>query len=240
MPWCRRECRPGNARWNCILKSPLANAGPGFADGVHFVAVGSGAKDTRMACPFGGGPDEPEPSKKEYMKYMNGLDKVGDMDPAQRRAWAMEHANDPMKTVKRKILPPTVDLSKSGVHAVNSTQWSELRHANKYEMLITFYAPWCPHCKKFVLSANAPINALSESLEKVGGPKVVTFDMVADDSPLTLDSVPTIYLFKTNGMAIPFKEDPFNLEALMAFAMPAPKQALVEKQVTRHLRTQSA
>lgn len=225
---------------NCLLKSPLANAGPAFPDGVHFFAIGNNGKDAREACPFGGGPDEPEPTQKEYNKYMKALAKVGDMNHAERRAWARANADAAydVPAKPKKIKDPTVDLSKPGVHAVNGTTWSELRQANKYNMLITFYAPWCPHCKAFVKGANAPIKALSESLEKVGGPKVVTFDVVADEPPLIMEAVPTVYLFKTNGQAIPFEEDPHNLEALMAFALdkPAPKQALVAKEVTRHLR----
>jgi len=168
---------------------------------------------------------------------MGALDKVGDMSSEERRAYAIAHANDPpAETKPKKVLPPTVDLSVPGVHAVNSTTWSELRRANAYDMLITFYAPWCPHCKKFVLDKNAPINALSESLEKAGGPKVVTFDMVADDSPLTLDAVPTIYLFKRNGMAILFEKDTSDMEGLQAFAMDKKASALVAQKVTQHLR----
>jgi len=208
---------------NCALTSPLAKEGPGFLDGVNFFAAGSNGKDARQACPFGGGDDEPEPSDKEYMKYMNALDAMGDMNDEQRRAFAIEHADDPMPEQKaKKIKAPTVDLSAPGVHAVNSTQWSELRHANKYDMLIVFYAPWCPHCKTFVKGKNAPINAISESLSKAGGPKVVTFDMVADKPPLNLDSVPTVYLFKRNGMAVLFEKDTSDLKGLMSFALDKP------------------
>jgi thiol-disulfide isomerase/thioredoxin len=227
---------------NCMLKSPLALAGPAHQDGVHFFAAGSGGKDTRQACPFSDA-DTKEPTTKEYMKYMKAMDEIGDMSTAERRAWALAHANDPVVVKKKEIKPPSIDLSKAGVPAVNSTTWSELRKDNKYDILIAFYAPWCPHCKAFVTSENAPIKALSESLQKAGGPKVVSFDVIADDPPLTIDAVPTIYLFQTNGYAILFEGDAFNSEELMAFALQdkTPKPVtLVAKEVTKHLRSPSA
>jgi len=225
---------------NCVLKSPLASAGPAFPDGVRFFATESSGKDTRAVCPFGGD-DGPEPTKKEYMRYMKGMDKIGDMSYEERRKWAIEHEeqflNEPLSV--KKIKPPSLDVMLPGVEAVNSTTWSELRNANKFDFLVTFYAPWCPHCKAFVSSQNAPIKALSATLEKANGPKVLAFDMVASTPPLSINSVPTIYLFKKTGEAMEFKQDPHNLEALTAFALDnsAPAaQALVQKRVVRHLR----
>jgi thiol-disulfide isomerase/thioredoxin len=226
---------------NCALKSPLALEGPGFPDGVRFFAAGSSVKDTRAACPFGGD-DGPEATKEEYMKYMKGLSKVGDMNSEQRRAYAIANQERWLneEAPERKIKAPTVDISKPGVEAVNSTEWSELRQANKFDMLITFYAPWCPHCKAFVLGDNAPLKALNERLEKVEGPKVVSFDIEKSTPPISIDAVPTIYLFKKTGEAIPYNEDPHNLAALLSWSvdhMSAPAKAtesLVAKKVAQH------
>jgi len=224
---------------NCVLKSPLALAGPGFPDAVRFVAVETDGKDTRVACPFGGD-DGPEASKAEYNRYMKGLDKVAQMTKDERRAFALKNQAkyEERAAVHRPDKEPSVDVTKPGVESVDSTTWNELRIKNEFDYLITFYAPWCPHCKAFVKGANAPINALSESLEKVDGPKVVTFDMEASSSPMSLDGVPTIYLFKKTGEASEYKADPHNLEELMAFALDKPKSAALvqQKAVTRHLR----
>jgi len=228
---------------NCVLKSPLAQAGPAFADGVRFFAVGSDGKDTRAACPFGGKNFDGEASKEEYLKYMKGLDKVGDMSADQRREWAIanqarwieEEANEEAKPIKA----PTIDITKPGAEAVNSKQWAELRNANTYDMLITFHAHWCPHCKSFVKGANAPIQALSESLEQASGAKVVSFEITESTPPLSLEAVPAVYLFKTSGEAVPYEGNPMDLDALMAWTLDnasAKKQALVSKEVVQHLR----
>jgi len=162
---------------NCALKSRLASAGPGFADGVRFFA-----KDAREACPFADD-NEPEPSKKEYLKYMKALGKVAEMPPHERRAYAQRMQDKWLAESEEPVAKePRVDVTKPGVEFVNSTTWRELRHANKFDFLITFYAPWCPHCKAFVTDKNAPLKALSASLEKAGGPKVVAFDAINDSA----------------------------------------------------------
>jgi len=229
---------------NCILNSSLAKSGPAFADGVRFFSMGKDGKDARTVCPFSDDPDEKNVTTKEYLKYMKALDKMGDMTSEERRAFAWEHRNDHINApvVEKKIKAPTIDVTQSGVHAVNSTTWSELRKANKFNFLITFYAPWCPHCKAFVTGKNAPFKAFSASLEKmkIDVPKAITFDVIADTPPLVIDAVPTIYLFKTNGEALTFDGDGHDLEALMKFALQKPAAALVAKTVVTHLRKTTA
>jgi len=227
---------------NCVLKSQLARAGPAFHDGVRFFSVGSDAKDVGEGCPIGDAWDDPEPSKEEYNRYMKGLDKVGDMSPEDRREYALKHQDqweNEARSRETKIKEPTVDVSKPGVESVNRTTWRELREANKYDFLVTFYAPWCPHCKAFIAGDNAPIKALSSSLEQAKGPYVVKFDMIATEAPLTIDAVPTIFLFRTDGQAILFEGNPHDTESLMAFALDNQVTAKKAKEalVFKHLRT---
>lgn len=229
----------------CVLKSALASAGPSFANIVEFKAMGAQQKNAQEQCPFGGD-DGPPPSEKEYKKYMTGLDKIGDMNPAERRAWAAKvaaaakmqtsdeieraemraqerHQADlrVMEAKDRAQINPSVDVSAPGVEAVNEAALDELRKKKAYDILVTFYAPWCPHCKAFVTNENAPIAALSASLEKSNGPKVVTFDVTASNIPsdVKVDSVPAIYLFRKTGLPIAFNEDPHDLKRLTAFAL---------------------
>merc|ERR1719420_1156881 len=170
---------------------------------------------------------------------MKGLDKVGDMSPDERRAYASKMQdtwlNEPEP--ETKVKEPSVDVKAPGIEAVDSKQWSELRNANKFDFLITFYAPWCPHCKAFITSENAPINALSASLEQADGPKVVTFDVIADEPPLTIDSVPMVYLFRRDGQAITFEGNPHDLDSLMTFTLDnaLPKKHAKQALVSKHL-----
>mmetsp|Transcript_58054 Transcript_58054/g.92244 ORF Transcript_58054/g.92244 Transcript_58054/m.92244 type:complete len:268 (-) Transcript_58054:33-836(-) len=231
----------------CVLNSTLASAGPAFKDLVNLKALTAKQKSGQEQCPFGGDDNDPPPTKKEYMKYMRGLSKVGEMSPDQRREWAAREAaklEANLKYEEEEVKEPSVNVSMPGVEALNRTTLAEIRKENKLDLLVTFYAPWCPHCKAFVTSENAPIKALSASLEKVNGPRVVTFDVTASDAPeaLMIHAVPTIYLIKTTGEAIQFKQNPHDLNLLMAFALgdsaPAAKSAaLLTKPITRHLRT---
>merc|ERR1719230_741218 len=164
----------------------------------------------------------------EYLRYMRGMGKVADMPIEERRAYALKHQQEWLENhvppeLRESSKEDIIDVSKPGVEAVNRKQWSALRDENKFDYLVVFYAPWCPHCKAFVTNGNAPINALSESLERVNGPKVVKFDIQASTAPesLGLEAVPAVWLFKKTGEAMAFKGDisAANLEGLMTFAL---------------------
>lgn len=155
------------------------------------------------------------------MKYMKGLHKVGSMSDEERRAYAIrmqakwqQEAMDKKEVTKA----PTVDVTKPGIESVNYTTFRELRKANKFDFLVTFYAPWCPYCKKYVLNENAPINALGASLDEKKGLYAVKYDMVASDPPISLDGVPTVVLYKRTGEAITYEGDAFDLEKLKTWA----------------------
>jgi len=240
--WKTCELKP------CLLQSKYATAGPAFKDIVRLNAMQVAERSKQEKCPFGGADDDKEPSKAEWTRYMKGIAKVGDMDSAERREWAIREsakmeaqiADGTYKESKRDK-GPIIDVAAKGIEAVNRTTLARLREENKHDLLIAFYAPWCPHCKEFIVKPNAPINALNAVLEKKHGPKVVTFDIEASDAPeaLGLTSIPTIFLIKTNGQAIQYEQNPHDLKLLTAFAlgteMPAPA-ALIAKPVSQHLR----
>mmetsp|Transcript_102930 Transcript_102930/g.220126 ORF Transcript_102930/g.220126 Transcript_102930/m.220126 type:complete len:215 (+) Transcript_102930:79-723(+) len=109
----------------------------------------------------------------------------------------------------------------SNVTAVNSTSLTSLLKEHAKDVLITFYAPWCPHCRDFVLADPSPLERLSQQLLALDGPKVLTFDVEKSPPPqgFEVDYVPKIYLVPKTGAPVAYKADPHDLEKLQAFAL---------------------
>lgn len=146
---------------------------------------------------------------------MKELDQVGQMSPSERRAFALKNAEKWEKEAVEKAdareaqamkVKASVDVFEPGVELVNGQEWQELREENKYNLLITFYLPTCPYCKQFVLGEDAPLNAISNTLDHMDiGVKAVKMDVKAEDEPILLNSVPAVYLFTKEGLAIEFE-----------------------------------
>merc|ERR1719191_513491 len=104
------------------------------------------------------------------------------------------------------------------VKPVNSKSLKELIDAKK-EILVVFYAPWCPACKAFVLNGGeqAPIELLSKEFQQASGPTIVKFDVDADDDVGGFDVqyIPTVFLVTSNGEKKMFKGDPHDSQASM-------------------------
>eukprot|EP00429_Kryptoperidinium_foliaceum_P107472 CAMPEP_0176261390 /NCGR_PEP_ID=MMETSP0121_2-20121125/40073_1 /TAXON_ID=160619 /ORGANISM="Kryptoperidinium foliaceum, Strain CCMP 1326" /LENGTH=193 /DNA_ID=CAMNT_0017601329 /DNA_START=63 /DNA_END=644 /DNA_ORIENTATION=+ len=100
---------------------------------------------------------------------------------------------------------------------------------SKESMLVTFYAPWCGHCKHFVLSdghgnaEKAPLELLNKDIRAAKGPTVVKFDVTASQPPsvFQVQFVPMIVLLKAGGSYEVFKANPNDLESLKTFALGA-------------------
>mmetsp|Transcript_55594 Transcript_55594/g.120017 ORF Transcript_55594/g.120017 Transcript_55594/m.120017 type:complete len:212 (-) Transcript_55594:28-663(-) len=108
------------------------------------------------------------------------------------------------------------------VQAVDGDSLTQLLETRERNILIAFYAPWCPHCKEFVLEgARPPIEILNEELQKLGGPQVVKFDVTAGKIPsgFKMEFVPTVFLQRTDGVRLVYTGQPKELDHLVEFAM---------------------
>lgn len=126
------------------------------------------------------------------------------------------------------------------VTAVNGESLSKLIE-QKQELLVVFYAPWCGHCKTFVMSDDsgnpekAPLELLNKEFEAATGPKIVKFNVDAGGAIPTgfeVQFIPTVYMV-SNGAYKKFEGNPHDFSALKSFA--GIKAAMVQSKVTLHM-----
>lgn len=92
----------------------------------------------------------------------------------------------------------------------------------KGDVLVVFYAPWCPHCQQYVMhdekgnAENAPIERLNKRLKSIV--KVVKFDTNSHEVPAGYDVqyVPTMYLSSKHGK-MKYEADPMDFAAVEHF-----------------------
>lgn len=115
--------------------------------------------------------------------------------------------------------------TRQSVTPVNSESLKELMKAKK-DLLVVFYAPWCGHCKTFVMHDDqgnpekAPLELLSKEFQAANGPTVVKFDVQADNNvqPFDVEFIPTVYLVTSSGETKKFEGDPHSFQSLKDFA----------------------
>jgi len=102
-------------------------------------------------------------------------------------------------------------------HEVQSVDASGLEAlVSKEDVLVFFYAPWCPHCQKLILAEDAPIERLSKLVkDKV---KVVKLDITAQQVPsgYQVKVIPAIY-FANKNVKVEYKKDPEDFGAVEKF-----------------------
>merc|ERR1719379_3029722 len=98
----------------------------------------------------------------------------------------------------------------------------DLISKKKESVLIAFYAPWCPHCQRFVMGDGSPLTRLSNALAAKHGARVVKFDVKAQGSPpgFSVNAVPAVYLFNaTTGKKTEYDHNPEDLGAFEAWVL---------------------
>mmetsp|Transcript_48088 Transcript_48088/g.139293 ORF Transcript_48088/g.139293 Transcript_48088/m.139293 type:complete len:215 (+) Transcript_48088:93-737(+) len=112
--------------------------------------------------------------------------------------------------------------SAEAVEAVDRGGLAAILEEDSADLLIVFYAPWCPHCRDFVMqdaagdAAKAPLQLLSRELAAEHGPKVLKFDIEASKHPedFVVNYVPRIFFKPRNGAHVAYEGSPDDLQSL--------------------------
>merc|ERR1719161_2471676 len=117
------------------------------------------------------------------------------------------------------------------VPSKTTTEVNSMVDAKKKDMLIVFYAPWCPHCQTFVLHngkgnpEEAPLEVFYKGVKAAGADKtleVVRFDVSANreaglPTGFEVQHIPTIYMAAADGKKTVFSGSHVDSATLVDF-----------------------
>jgi len=156
--------------------------------------------------------------------------------PSTSPSWACQlkdqpsgfHASGAVADASLKLHAHASDAKSLLVKAVDATSLSTMIRTAEADLLVVFYAPWCPHCQTYVMhdehgnADKAPLELLAKELASHEGVKVLKYDINEHKPPVgfPLEHVPTIFM-KSKNRAQPteFQGDPHDLANLKQWVL---------------------
>merc|ERR1719261_1861484 len=117
------------------------------------------------------------------------------------------------------------------VPSVTTAEVNTMVDAKKKDVLVVFYAPWCPHCQTFVLHngkgnpETAPLEVFNKKIKAAGADKtldVVRFDVAENREAglpkgFKVQHIPTIYMASADGKKTVFSGNHVDSATLVDF-----------------------
>jgi len=145
-------------------------------------------------------------------------------------AAAMEEykeAQEKMKAASNRMMVAMEAMLE--VPVVNKAELTTMAEKGDKDTLVVFYAPWCPHCQRYVLHdgkgnpEKAPLEMFNKEMKSRGASdtlSIVRWDIDKDKdlpSQFKVQYIPTIYLAAADGTATQFKGNPTNFADMVDF-----------------------
>lgn len=185
------------------FKDALAVAWPSDVSIAQFVASAEKAEAMQDA-----------PTPEERKEYKAAMEEYGE-------------ASKTMKNAQARLMSAMTKMLQ--VPAVGSTELTSLLEKKEKDLLIVFYAPWCPHCQTFVLHdgkgspEGAPLEIFNRNVMASSANmtlSVLRYDISADrniPAGFEVKHIPTIYMAAADGKKTPFNENHVDSATLVNF-----------------------